>query len=144
MTADEDFTADRLAYSVDETAMGVLGADRLFLAAPVLQSVVRLQHQIDYFHGVRAAAAELCHRLVLGWSSQGRGGAARQRRSDLPGEEFVHGGDLSVVASETELWEVPGVFDGAQHRVVVVRHVADEMAWTAGVDHDGGYQRPAV
>src|SRR5439155_17883158 len=55
-----------------------------------------------------------------------------RRPETLAGEEFVHRGDLGVVAGEGELGQAPGVLDGPQHGVVVVGDVADEVAWPAG------------
>src|SRR6185437_7084612 len=66
------------------------------------------------------------------------------RPETLAGEEFVHRGDLGVVAGEGEFGQAPGVLDGPQHGVVVVGDVADEVAWPAGVDYDRGHQRAAV
>src|ERR1700751_463961 len=67
-----------------------------------------------------------------------------RRPETLAGEEFVHRGDLGVVAGEGELGQAPGVLDGPQHRVVVVGDVADEVTRPAGVDHHRGHQRAAV
>src|SRR6266581_9483219 len=66
-----------------------------------------------------------------------------RRPETLVGEEFVHRGDLGVVAGEGELGQAPRVLDGPQHRVVVVGDIADEVTRPAGVDHHRGHQRAA-